>query len=139
MPHKCPNTPTPSEVCDDDVNHVKIAHNSFNPPSIHARAIMTLHIGLRKFVVVAMSSTAVNVRWERVIDLVTGPPRLGDDLGHLVHLSLGAAEGTEPLLRQLARTLVLAVPEQFDDAALVGGQAGDFADDLADERGAVAG
>lgn len=48
------------------------------------------------------------------------PPALSDDLGHLIHLSLRALEGAEPLLRQLPRALVLGVAQQFDDAALVG-------------------
>jgi hypothetical protein len=48
---------------------------------------------------------------------------LGDDAGHLVDLSLAAAEGAEPLLRELARALVLGVAEEFDNAALVGGEA----------------
>ena len=47
------------------------------------------------------------------------PLALGDDIGHLVHLSLRAAECPESLLRQLSRTLILAVPEKFDDAAFV--------------------
>jgi len=55
--------------------------------------------------------------------LVTRPPALGDDLGHLVHLSLRTAEGTEPLLRQLSRALVLAVAQKFDHTALVWGEA----------------
>jgi hypothetical protein len=54
--------------------------------------------------------------------LVTSPPALGNDLGHLVHLSLRTPERPEPLLRQLPRALVLAVPQEFDDAALVGGE-----------------
>ena len=53
------------------------------------------------------------------LHLVLGPPALSDDLGHLVNLSLRAAECAEPLLRELSRTLVLAVAEEFDDAALV--------------------
>ena len=48
---------------------------------------------------------------------------LGDDAGHLVDLSLAAAEGAEPLLRELTGTLVLGVAEEFDNAALVGGEA----------------
>ena len=51
--------------------------------------------------------------------LVLSPPALSDDLGHLVHLSLRASECAEPLLRELSRALVLAVAEEFDDAALV--------------------
>jgi len=84
---------------------------------------------------------------------MTRTPRLGDDLGHLVNLSLGTAEGTElccvsegsqlcvcvlrvggrlrwvvvgetyPLLRETTGTLVLGVAEEFDDALLVGGKA----------------
>ena len=42
-----------------------------------------------------------------------------------------------PLLRDLPRTLILGVPQQFHYAALVRGKAGDFLDDAADERGAA--
>ena len=45
-------------------------------------------------------------------------PGLSDDASELVDLSLGAAEGTEAPLRELAGALVLAVAEQFDNAAL---------------------
>lgn len=55
--------------------------------------------------------------------LVASTLALGDDAGHLVNLSLATAEGTEPLLRELARTLVLGVAEEFDNATLVGGEA----------------
>ncbi len=91
--------------------------------------------------------------------------RLGDHPGELVHLSLRTAEGTElqrvlvaglspfvcrlgfppllaiathPLLCQLARPLVLAVPQQLNNAALVRGEAGNLLDDLAHESGALA-
>jgi len=50
--------------------------------------------------------------------LVAGSPGLGDDARELVDLSLGAAEGTEASLGQLAGALVLAVAQQLDDAAL---------------------
>lgn len=49
-------------------------------------------------------------------------PALRDDLGHLVNLSLRTAEGPKSLLGKLARTLVLAVTEKFDDTALVRGE-----------------
>jgi hypothetical protein len=55
--------------------------------------------------------------------LVAGTLALGDDAGHLVNLSLSAAEGTESLLRELTRALVLGVAEEFDNATLVGGEA----------------
>jgi hypothetical protein len=57
-------------------------------------------------------------------DLVSGTARLGDDALELVDLLLGTAEGTEPLLGELTGTLVLAVTEQLNDTALVGGKAG---------------
>ena len=77
---------------------------------------------------------------------MAGAAGLGDDALELVDLLLGAAEGAElqamlvlegdgegrggrgkayPLLRELPGTLVTAVAEEFDDAALVGGEAGD--------------
>jgi hypothetical protein len=68
---------------------------------------------------------------------VTRTPRVGDDLGHLVNLSLGTAEGTEPLLRKTTGTLVLGVAEEFDDTLLVGSKTGDLTSDLADELGAL--
>lgn len=52
--------------------------------------------------------------------LVSRTSALRDDVGHLVHLSLAALEGAESLLGELARALVLAVAQQFDDAAFVG-------------------
>merc|ERR1712080_205708 len=61
---------------------------------------------------------------------------LGDDTGELVDLALGAAEGTEALLGQLASLLVLGVADQLHDAPLVRGKADDLADRL-DERGAL--
>ncbi len=50
---------------------------------------------------------------------MTRPPALRNHLGHLVHLSLRTPECAEPLLRELARALVLAIAEKFDNAALV--------------------
>lgn len=54
---------------------------------------------------------------------MTDTAGLGDDAGHLLDLSLGAAEGAEPLLGELTGALVLGVAEQLDNAALVGGKA----------------
>ena len=51
------------------------------------------------------------------------PAGLSDDPLELVHLLLGATEGAEPLLCQLACTFVLIISEEFNDAALVGGEA----------------
>jgi hypothetical protein len=45
---------------------------------------------------------------------------------------------TYSLLSQLSRALVLGVSEQFDDAALVGGETSDLTNDVADEGGALA-
>nr|POE51563.1 hypothetical protein CFP56_25770 [Quercus suber] len=57
-----------------------------------------------------------------LVGLVTQPSALGDDFGHLVHLSLRTTECPEPLLREFSRTLVLAVTEQFNHAAFVWGE-----------------
>jgi hypothetical protein len=69
---------------------------------------------------------------------VTGSAGLGDDSLEFVDLGLGTAESTEPLLGQLARALVLAVAQQFNDAALVRGEAGNLLDNVPDESGALA-
>lgn len=53
------------------------------------------------------------------IRLLTGSLALSDDIGHLVNLALRTAESSESLLCKLASTLVLAVAEKFDNAALV--------------------
>ena len=72
--------------------------------------------------------------------LVAGTARLGDDAVHVLDLRLGTAEGVQLprvsghpgravsdnsylFLGELARALVLAVAEQFDDAALIGSEA----------------
>jgi transcriptional regulator GlxA family with amidase domain len=52
-----------------------------------------------------------------------GTAGVGDDALELVDLLLGTAEGTEPLLGELTGALVLAVAQQLDDTALVGGKA----------------
>ena len=51
---------------------------------------------------------------------MTSSPALSNDLGHLVDLSLRTAKCAEPLFRELTCALVLAVAEEFDDAAFVG-------------------
>ena len=45
-------------------------------------------------------------------------------------------EETYSLLRQLPRSLILAVPQEFNDPSLIGCEASDFFDDFADESGA---
>ena len=54
--------------------------------------------------------------------LVTSSSGLSDHALQLINLRLGTAKGTEPLLRKLTGSLVLAVSEQFDDTALVWGK-----------------
>ena len=86
--------------------------------------------------------------------LMARPPRLSNNLGHLVDLPLRTPKRAQPLLRQFPRALVLRVPQQFDDPAFVrrqpvfvsggfgspGGGNGpsDFLDDFADEARAFA-
>lgn len=43
--------------------------------------------------------------------LVACPPALGNNLGHLVHLSLRTPECAQPLLRKLPCALILAITE----------------------------
>jgi hypothetical protein len=57
------------------------------------------------------------------IHLVTSATGLSNNTLELVDLRLGTTESTEPLLGQLAGTLVLAVTEEFDNTALVWGKA----------------
>jgi hypothetical protein len=93
-----------------------------------------------------------------MMHLVGGTAGLGDDTLELIDLGLSTAEGTKTLLCQLTGTLVLAVAEEFDNAALVWGEARrrklekllrrsierrcriprNLLDDLADESGALA-
>ena len=90
---------------------------------------------------------------------MTSPSGFGDDLLHLVDLGLGAADGTElfrnmlatlylfqrfdrgrwaySLLGELAGTLVLGVPQQFDNTALIRGETGNLLDDVTDKGGAA--
>lgn len=55
--------------------------------------------------------------------LVTGTAGLGDDTLELIDLGLSTTERTKTLLCQLTGTLVLAVAEEFDNAAFVWGEA----------------
>lgn len=71
-------------------------------------------------------------------DLVTSAAGLGDDAGELLNLRLGAGEGSEALLGELTGTLVLGVAEEFNDAALIGSEASNLLDNVADESGALA-
>jgi hypothetical protein len=50
---------------------------------------------------------------------MTSSSRLSNDTLQLINLRLRTTESTEPLLRQLTCTLVLAVSEEFDNSALV--------------------
>jgi hypothetical protein len=46
---------------------------------------------------------------------------------------------TYPLLGELASPLILGVPQEFDDAALIRGKTGDLADNVADKGSAAGG
>lgn len=52
-------------------------------------------------------------------DLVTSSSGLSNNVLEILNLRLRTTESTEPLLRQLTGTLVLAVSEEFDHAALI--------------------
>lgn len=64
---------------------------------------------------------------------MTGAALFGDDVGEALHLVLGAAEGAYAALDELAGALVLGVADELHGATLVGGEAGDLADDRADD------
>jgi len=65
-------------------------------------------------------------------------PRLGDNPLELVNLFLCAAESSEPLLCELAGTLVLAITEQFDDTLLIRRKTSDLLHNLTHECGLLA-
>lgn len=52
--------------------------------------------------------------------------------------SIHMKKSTHPLLCQLAGALVLAVAQQLNNTALVGSEASNLLDDVADESGALA-
>ena len=78
-----------------------------------------------------ISHRAFNVR-SRLLSVL---PHCLQDVGHLLPLPLGPDVGADPLLEELEAPLVLGDPEQLHRAALVGGEAGNFADKVADEPG----
>ena len=68
----------------------------------------------------------------------TGSTHLAQYGGHLLSLALGTQVSAEFPLGDLEGALVLADLEQLSDALLVGREAGDLADELADQGGALA-
>lgn len=70
--------------------------------------------------------------------LVAGTALFSDDVGEALHLVLGAAEGSDAALDELACALVLRVADELHGAALVGREPGDLADDRADHLDALA-
>ena len=50
---------------------------------------------------------------------MTSSPRLGDHTLEFINLRLRTSKCTEPLLRQLAGTLVFAVTEEFNNTTLI--------------------
>ena len=68
----------------------------------------------------------------------TGGAHLTQNSGHLLALTLGTQVSAELALGDFERALVLADLEELGDALLVGSESGDLADELADERGALA-
>ena len=70
--------------------------------------------------------------------LVTRTALLGNHVGEALHLVLGTAQGADAALDELACTLVLGVADELHGAALVGGKAGNLANDGADHLDALA-
>jgi len=69
---------------------------------------------------------------------MSSSPRLSNDTLQVFDLRLRTSKGTEPLLGQLSRTLVLAVSKKFDDSALVWCKSRDLLDNLPHESGLLA-
>ena len=74
---------------------------------------------------------------ERRTGLVTGAALFGDDVGQALHLVLSATERSYTALDELARTLVLGVADELHGATLVRGEAGNLANDGADDLDAL--
>lgn len=62
---------------------------------------------------------------------------LNKDVGELLNLLLSTAEGAEALLGELTGTLILVVLQQLHATLLVGSEAGDLTDEVADELDAL--
>lgn len=62
---------------------------------------------------------------------------LGDDSLHVLNLFLATGEGTEPLLGELASSLVLSVSQKFDDTTLIRGKTSNLTGDVTDEGSAA--
>jgi hypothetical protein len=56
-----------------------------------------------------------------------------EDAGHLFTLPLGAEVGADSLLQELQATFVLGDLQQLHSATLVGGESGDFTNQVPDE------
>lgn len=69
--------------------------------------------------------------------LVTSSSLLGDDVGEGLHLVLSATEGADATLDELASALVLGVTDELHGATLVRGEAGNLANDGADDLDAL--
>lgn len=78
-----------------------------------------------------------NRRMDESTDLVTSTTLLGNNVGEGLHLVLGATEGTDTALDELAGTLVLGVTDELHGATLVRSEAGNLTDDGADDLDAL--
>ena len=64
---------------------------------------------------------------------MTSSSLLGNDVGEGLHLALGATEGADTTLDELAGTFVLGVTDELHGATLVRSEAGNLANDGADD------
>lgn len=66
-----------------------------------------------------------------------GVSRSGDDVVHVLNLSLSTAESTELLLGELSSSLITGVSQQLNDSSLVRSLAGNLLDEISDKSGSL--
>lgn len=66
-----------------------------------------------------------------------GVSRSGDDVVHVLNLSLSTAESTELLLGELSSSLITGVSQQLNDSSLVRSLAGNLLDEVSDKSGSL--
>jgi len=67
----------------------------------------------------------------------TSPPHLGNDARKLLHLHFHTAHGSQPLLSEFSCPLVLRVPDQLHNPALIWRKPSDLPDNRANKTGLV--
>ena len=77
------------------------------------------HISSSKALLPSLPSNSYKARSRLRCLMLSRPPRLCNDLGHLIDLGLSPSKCAEPLLGQFSGALVLTISEQFDNTTFV--------------------